>query len=135
MGSIIGGGTDSAGVRGNTPNYVPMFFGNDSGTEGNVQSIMPVACTVRNLHARFRVGFSESGNPAPESTITIRKNGSSSVGVPFDVTCTIVGPNNSCSDTITNGVSFGVRDLISVEVSNNTGLGNVGGFTWTATCN
>jgi hypothetical protein len=83
---------------------------------------MPATGTVQELHATV-VTAPGSGNSV---TFTIRKNGTSTT-----VACTISGTGTSCADSV-NAVGFSTGDLLSVQVTESTGVPATIGIGWTS---
>ena len=101
--SIIGGGTGGVAPAIAT-NFVPMFDGDVSATESDIQQVMPVAGTVKNFNVSIDTTPAAGG-----WTFTVHKNGADAF-----VFCIIPAGLFTCSDP--TGAAFAAGDLISIEM-------------------
>lgn len=121
MAIIVGGGTGGTALATAATDFVPMFDGTVSATEGDVDQAMPVAGTLSDL----RVRLDTAPGAGKSYAFTVRKNGADT-----SVTCTVSEAATSCSDT-TNTAIFFSGDLISIE-SVPTGTPTAAAMRWTA---
>ena len=135
VGSILTAGRilTTATVGGGLTVYAPLVALNAStlntasGTEANMQAILPVACTVKNLFFR-----TTTTQPADGSfVITVRKNGA-------DTALTLTVAANAAAATfsdLVNTVSFAAGDLINLSLVNNSPATNSATYThWAVLC-
>jgi hypothetical protein len=121
---IIGGGDGSCGTPlGAATYFVGMFGANCVSTpEAASQLAMPANGTVQELHATM----SSAPGTGNSLTFTIRKN-----GVSTPVACTISGSATSCADS-TNAVGFSTSDLLSVQITQTSGVVANIDYGWTS---
>jgi hypothetical protein len=100
---IVGGGTTQTNINNNT--FFGMFVSddNESTTETDVQTAMPIGGTLSRLYFRR--------NSTAAATVTVRKNGANTA-----LTCTTNGTLNNCTDLV-NSVSYAAGDLISFLIT------------------
>ena len=83
----------------------------NSGSEGNVQEVMPIGGTLANLSVNINV----AGGSGTSWTFTIRKKSGVSATQSTTVLCSISGTGTSCNSGATS-VTFAAGDLLSLQV-------------------